>query len=43
MPELVETQTKFKDDDNIVYNTKLKLMSEKIHEKSNDNFFCVNA
>ncbi len=39
MPELVETPPFVKDDDNIIYNTKLKLVSEKINEKSQEKIF----
>ena len=36
MPELVETPPLIKEDDNIIYNTRLRLVSEKINEKSQD-------
>ncbi len=43
MPELVETPPFVKDDDNIIYNTKLKLVSEKMIEKTREKlmFFQV--
>ncbi len=36
MPVLIEEPVKIKNDDNILYNIRLKLVSEKIHEKSQD-------
>ncbi len=43
MPELVEAPPFVKDDDNIVYNTKLKLVSEKMIERTREKilFFQV--